>query len=203
MIMNQEIEIKIQISSEQLELLRDWLKGNAEFIKSIHHEEFYLNNPVSSFMFQNEILDNIWDADDYLRIRKTEKGSSMCLKKWHKDLEKPGYHTHCDEYEFDISDSEKSLAMMENLGFTERTEVIKDRELFETEDFEIVIDNVKNLGIFVEIECRRNYDKPKEGKEDIYKFLKNIGISKFKEQARGYVSMLWNKDHEFGDEVTL
>jgi uncharacterized protein YjbK len=99
--MHKEVEIKIQITEEQMELLSSWLSTNAQDKGETRQVEYYINNPDNSFCFDN---DGMKDANAYLRIRTTDKGDSICLKKFHPDPEKPGRHTHCDEYESDVKD---------------------------------------------------------------------------------------------------
>ena len=81
--------------------------------------------------------------------------------------------------------------------------LVKVRNIYKFDDFEIVIDKVTNLGVFMELELKTKVDNAKVGLNLIYDFLKLVGITKFKLQTRGYVSMLWNPEYDFGKVVSL
>lgn len=198
--MNKEIEVKIQADEEIFNKMQNWLNSNAKYIKEIHHLEYYINNPNTSFFFTSE--EGYKDALDYLRVRITENGDYLCYKKFHEDpvLKRPIY---CDEHEVKISDGKKTLELMKALGYNEQSRMEKLRKIYQYEDFEIVIDDVKDLGKFIEIELKKVVSDPKEGLQIIYDFLKSIGINKIKLQRRGYISMIWNPDYNFTQEIVL
>ncbi len=200
--MSIEIELKIKITDEQLMLLTKWLTDNAEFKGEENHREVYLNNPNSTFFFTQK-HGGYKDTMDYMRIRFSNKGDSVCLKHFYEDPKRPGETTHCDEYEYNVSDGEMALKLFEQLGYTDNTWMEKRRKKYDIKDFGIVIDNVKDLGIFVEVELKKEVDNIDEGKQQILELLKNIGIKKFLMQTRGYMSMLWNPGYEFGKEIML
>ena len=54
---------------------------------------------------------------------------------------------YCDEHEVSVSDAKQTLELMETLGYTERTIVDKIRNVYRFDMFEVVIDNVKDLGL--------------------------------------------------------
>jgi len=198
--MNKEIEVKIQIPNNILRKTKEWLHKHATHIGSIHHIEYYLNKPKTTFFF--EAPGGYKDARDYLRVRLTKNGDSLCYKKFHEDpIEKRPLY--CDEYEVTVSDGETTLELMKALGYTEQTRVEKERTIYHFDCFEIVVDEVKNLGTFMEVELKKTVPNAKIGITLIYNFLRMIGVNQFKLQTRGYVSMLWNPTYDFGKEVVL
>lgn len=201
--MSQEIEIRFKVTEKEEQMLQDWLKANAKFVKSAHQEEVYFSNPENSFKFVNEEMDGLIDASDYLRVRRTEKGDSVCLKRWHKDPDRAGMYTHCDEYEYDVSEGDTAIELFLQLGYTDKTELIKDRAVYSADEFEIVIDKIKGLGTFVEVECKKEFENPKDGQKAIYSFLKSLGFEQINQQNRGYISMLWNPDYDFSEIIEL
>ena len=198
--MNKEIEVKLQLDDKLLNQTNGWLNKNAKHIKTINHTEYYLNKPETTFFFLAP--EGYKDAMDYLRVRFTKDGDSFCFKKFHEDAieKRPLY---CDEYEVSVSDGKTTLELMKALGYTEQTLMEKKRSIYTFDVFEIVIDQVTNLGVFMEVELKTEVPNVKVGLKLIYDFLKSIGITKFKLQTRGYVSMLWNPEYDFGKEVVL
>jgi len=198
--MSKEIEVRIQADKVVVDKAKAWLEKNAKYVGDIHHVEYYLNKPATTFFFNAP--QGYKDALDYLRIRLTKKGDSFCLKKFHVDpIEKRTLY--CDEYEVDVSDGRKTLELMKALGYTEQTLMEKKRKIYTFDCFEIVIDEVKNLGMFMEVELKNEVANARMGVQIIYDFLKLIGVTNFKLQTRGYVSMLWNPSYDFGTEVSL
>ena len=180
--MNQEVEIKIQINDEQLNVLQQWLNKNAKFIEQIDHKEYYLDNPNDSFFFINS--QGKRDALRWFRIRLTNKGDSACYKNWHVDP-KTGKTTHCDEIEIKLVDGMQTLKLLEAVGFTDKSIKEKTRKKYSFDGFEIVIDDVKNKGIFVEIEIDHQIENVKIGIQNIYNLLQTIGITTFRKQING------------------
>lgn len=195
----QEIEIKIKPTPEGLKLVEQWLEKNASFQGEEHHKEVYLDNPHSTFFFTHSNGEK--DALKYLRIRFLGKqGGSVCFKNWYEDP-KTGKTTHCDEYETNVSNPNSLLALFEQLGYTNKTRVEKTRRKFRTGEYEIVIDDVKNLGLFVEIELKQNSSSDVIASlQKIEDFLvKTIGVTEYWLQTRGYASRFRNPDIEFGE----
>ena len=198
--MKTEIEIKIKISDEQKQIILDWLNNNAAYSNEYSHTEYYLDNPKSSFTFES--YEGYKDSKDFLRVRFTKNGDSVCFKHWHYD-QQTSKMTHCDEFETKIEKGKELLDIFNRIGFTEHIIIKKNRKSYVTNDYEISLDSVDGLGEFVEIELLHNNSSVEEGISSIYKFLSSIGVKRFYVMDRGYVSMMWNPLYDFGTEVSL
>lgn len=199
-VMFKEIEIKIQIEHAQLDILKAWLKSHAELKSELSHTEWYLDNPQDTYFFTAP--EGFKDALRYVRVRSTERGDSVAYKNWHRDSQ-TGKTTHCDEYETKVESAAVMLALLSQIGFTEQTKVTKHRSTYITDEFEIAIDHIENLGYFVEIEVLHPKENVQESLADIDAFLKNVGITTFRKQERGYVNMIWNPGYDFGAYINL
>ncbi|MFC1894379.1 class IV adenylate cyclase [Candidatus Dependentiae bacterium] len=198
--MNKEIEVKLQIDDNIFDFVKSWLNQNAKHIREEKHTEYYLNKPATSFLFTAP--EGYKDAIDYLRVRFNKNGDTLCFKRFHEDpVEKRPLY--CDEYEVKVSDGKVTLELFRSLGYSEQTLVEKNRNIYMHDCFEIVIDQVKNCGTFIEVELKKEVQDANVGIKLIYDFLKSMGITKFKLQTRGYVSMLWNPNYDFGKLVEL
>lgn len=199
--MQKEIEVKIQISDAQLVNVEQWLKQRGSFCGTVQHEEYYLDNPTSPLTFISP--EGYKDARYYLRVRRSpEKGDSVCLKKWYGDA-KTGKKTHCDEWEISVSDGKTALELLSQLGFTDATPIKKTRRIYCVDEFEVVIDTVEDLGVFIEIELKEFVDDVEAGLQRIYDAIKRMGITTCKKQERGYTSMVWNPHYDFGEQMDL
>ncbi len=191
-----ELEIKFRLPDKDFKLLSKWLSQNAKFTGEEDHEEYYFDHREVPFTFIND--EGLNDAADYLRLRKEKSGRySICLKRWKKHPVRKDEYTHCDEYEFEISDAVQAKELLENIGFFVLTPIIKSRKKFKHNIFEIVIDEVKNLGRFVEIELKEAFTDTDVAYEKIYNLLRKIGIKKVAIQERGHVTQIMNPDHDF------
>jgi predicted adenylyl cyclase CyaB len=191
-----EIEIKIKLDDQQEEMLRGWLAVNAKKVNEVKHIEYYFNNKNKSFLFESK--QGYIDATDYLRVRITEKGSSVCLKKFSIDLD-TGKSRNIDEIETSVSDGEETVKLLENLGFNKSITIDKNRESFQYDSFAIEIDEVEGLGKFAEFEVSgvSEDEDIAVGFKLIKDLFKKIGFNEYLECSRGYVSMLWNPNHDF------
>jgi len=197
----QEIEIKFQISSSQFSKLKKWLEKNAKYKGENRQIDYYLDHPKNRLTFKNK--DGIKDAEDYFRVRITPKGDSTCLKCWKKDPKRPGQYTHCDEHETDVEDGKILLNLYKALGHEITAKVDKTRRTYRYKSLEIEVDKVRGVGVFVEIELKRQVRNVQAGREMIYDLLREIGIRKITFQNRGYVSMIWNPKYDFGEILEL
>ncbi|MBU1007764.1 class IV adenylate cyclase [Candidatus Dependentiae bacterium] len=197
--MNKEIEVKIQITKNDLLKLSKWLKVNARFTGDMSQTDYYLNNPKAPFFYSSEWRGK--DCDNYLRIRKTSKKSFLCLKYVHRG--EKGQCLYCDEYEVVIDNAEDTLQLMKAAGFVDITILKKQRETYLYDIFEIAIDTVSDLGVFVEVELKKEVINYEVGHQLIYDLLRTIGLTKFKLQPQGYVHQLWNPDLDLSREICL
>lgn len=202
--MAREIEIRFKIVKNDLELLTQWLNSNADYIKETYQLDYYLDNPLKSFKFKDS-SGNL-DSEYYLRVRHDrEKGDSVCLKIW--DLSNPdGISRNIDEIEYKVEDIQEPMKLFNSLGYTDKDKVEKTRKAYKSKDgmFEIAIDEVKDLGVFVEVELLEQIEGDyTEGLKVIHNQLRLIGLTRIDVQKRGYLSMLWNKDLNYGEIVNL
>lgn len=138
---NLEIEVKIKSDNTLTNRIESLLKEQAKFIETVHEQDTYF--------IPNTNFDNQW-----LRIRIENGKSILTYKK--KIIDKC-----CEELEtlFDNNGNlEKTLI---NLGFNKKGIIDKQRSKYLYDNkYEISLDNVKDIGLFIEIEVKR-IDKDK------------------------------------------
>jgi predicted adenylyl cyclase CyaB len=185
---NIEVEIKLRLNDINAEKIKQWLsESNAQKIAEIVQEDIYFEPENATFVY---VSNGIKKADAWLRIRKQDEKNSICYKYWHYSN---GVTLYADEYETRIEKPEVMELLLKALGYKRLIVVNKHREISTSGDFEIAIDNVKELGNFVEIEYKNSSsDTAAYDKQRLYNLLATIGIDDFEEDEIGYPALLLN-----------
>ena len=166
-----EVEVKAKINSFD-EMRKRLDEINAIKTKIEYQSDRYFNSPVKDFA----------QTDEALRIRETI--SNQGEKEVHnlfityKGPKIDAKSKTREEVEMKIEDRDKCSKIFENLGFKEVRTVIKDREYYSFENYEISLDNVHGLDPYMEIEIslEDNSDYSK-AQENIFELFEKLGIT--------------------------
>lgn len=176
---NIEIEIKFEINEKKASTVIKSLEEIAEYKYDLHQTDRYFNAPHRNF------LEPKW-AYEYLRIR--EEGGTTKVTYKHMYPEEAKDKTHADEYEFDVSSADQVEKMFSALNFEEYLVIDKKRRTFVYDNhLEIVVDEVKDLGFFIEIETVSEFKSVEDARKAIFDFAKKLGITKDDQHFGGYV----------------
>ncbi len=180
-----EIEIKLRV--DNLKAVEEQLKANgchlSEPIKQ--HDVIYTKDgDVEAWSVAKE-------GDITIRIRHLEFGASLTFKQ-----QKSGEMDNL-EYETEIKDPTATHQILLALGFIPGVEVKKVRRKGKLGDYEICLDSVEELGTFVELEklVEDNAD-PIEVREELFKVLESLGLSRDQEEVKGYDTQIFQKLQE-------
>lgn len=178
-----EVELKFPLMNS-LELIEK-LKSIAKLgIQRDFQKDIYYNSAHRNFLSEKPI-------SEWLRLRESKKGFSLNYKKWHNE---DGNKTvSCDEFETKIDNIEAFKKLFENLNFKELIVVEKNRSIWDYRDTEIAIDEVKELGNFIEIEAKGNFVNIEEAKMHLYSILKEIEAKVGEQDFEGYPYLLLKK----------
>lgn len=95
------------------------------------------------------------------------------------------------EFQVDINDADGMGKILTSLGFFPVATVTKKRKNFRLGDFIIALDDVRNLGNFMEIEIPvKDSGKYEEKVELIFKFIEKLGISRKSTIRSSYLEMV-------------
>jgi predicted adenylyl cyclase CyaB len=86
---------------------------------------------------------------------------------------------YSDEYETVVDSFDDMKSILLKLGLKELVTIDNKKHTYETYLYEIVLEEVKDLGLFLEVEFKGNAvenDIP-EIKRDIFKFIKDLGLN--------------------------
>lgn len=170
--MAEEREIKLKFP-EDLDFEGFLIGRGGKFIKKERQIDLYLD-------FDDFKLKNSGSA---LRLRISGNECFLTFKgPQKKDIIK-----NRDEYEIKVSDHTLALKIFESLGIKEKLRVVKDRSIIMFEGLKFEIDNVENLGNFVEVEIKSD-----EEIEKVKKIAQAAGIE-WKPILKGYAELLAEK----------
>jgi len=123
-------------------------------------------------------------VSEWLRLRETKTNFSLNYKNWHNaDGEKT---ISCDEFETKIENLSAIKKMFENLNFKHIVIVEKTRDIWHYKGAEIAIDDVKDLGFFIEIEAKGDFDNIENAKKHLYEILKELCANVGEQDFEGY-----------------
>jgi len=157
-----EIELKAKVSS--LEPIRACLlRMNAEPRGKIHEHDIYYNAPHRDFGV----------TDEAMRVRYTDNHAVVTYKG--AKIKSFGFKAR-EELNTAVESGEVFEQMLDRLGFTKTAEVNKWREYFQLGDAAISLDNVEDLGTFVEIEVMAE-NSESDASARIEKIAEEIGVT--------------------------
>jgi len=185
------IEIEQRFITNQQQVLIDWLEDNAKMLSCNYYHDIYFQSHQDPFTTIDK--NGLKDAHKWLRIRKCKDSSNLCYKSWHRDSlnDIPLY---AEQIEVNIDNPNNMQILLERLGYYPIAEVYKWRTSWSYNEYIIVQDKVKDLGIFYEIEYIENIPDPYIAIKSIFHLLQTIGISDFKIIDKGYPWMYWNSN---------
>lgn len=174
--MNEFMEIEIKCYCDDDERVRRTLhQAGARFVEKRIEKDIYFNHPSRDFA----------KTDEALRLRSV---SGHC-KITYKGPKRSGLTKARVEHETVAGDIETMRNILLSLGFAESGIIEKERELFSFNGVEISIDNVKDLGIFVEIEKIGSLDDGIE--QQLFDIASLLGLSEF--ERRSYLELKYYK----------
>ena len=178
--MNVEVEVRVIV--EDPEKLTRILGKIAKKIGRKRQKDIYFVPPHQDYFSEKPVT-------KYFRVRFLEDGSGIVA--FHIVHIEDGRLKYTEEYETGVEDAGKIVEILKLAGFRERVTVVKDRTLFETDDFRITRDHVEDLGWFLEVEAKE-VRSVKEARERCREFIKRLGVGFREAPQMGYPDMLLN-----------
>jgi predicted adenylyl cyclase CyaB len=185
--MNVEVEIKLKINNfEEVKKILPKLGKLAKSIKQVdeyyipYHRDFFAQKP---------------HPVEWLRIRTNP---DKTIFEYDKSINKKvdGEQECANEYETEISQPDEFRKILGFLNFKKVVKVEKLREYWNCGDFEVALDNVKDLGLFIEVEAKGDFENTKKAKEGCLNFFKKLGFKNCEESQikKGYPVLLLEKN---------
>lgn len=180
--MNQEIEIQVKIDdpvAAEKEILRF-----GTFVRERDQSDQYYVLPSRNF-FELE------PPVEYLRIRKEDGRNHLNYSFVH--FKDNGWLDCTDEYETIVENPEIVEQIFDKIGLMPKVKVVKNRKYFKCEDFEVTLDQIENLGSFMEIEAKKDFGGAEVTRKACENFLKKLNIKYKLSKDAGYPRLLYRK----------
>jgi adenylate cyclase class 2 len=187
-----EVELKLPIS-DRSNIETQLATHGATEIKSQTQFDLYLDRPFSSFS----------QTDEALRVRKRmpietdieDQSITGPVEITYKGPKLDKLSKTRLEYTIQFDDAQAILQLFEHLGFKPRLTVIKKRVYYKLGDNVISIDDVKNLGLFVEIEQVVVSESDIEStREQLFDVSRSLGLDPSTSLIASYLELLISKE---------
>jgi predicted adenylyl cyclase CyaB len=186
-----EVEIKMRTDKATAEAIKKKLLS-APNVESTHHTDTYFDSKEHSFLNKNPI-------EEWLRIGKRGEKIFINHKLWHYD--KNNISTHCDEVELVVGDLVEGTKLLSTLGFESLITVDKQRvEALLSKNYLVSVDEIMDLGYFVEIELNESVGNIKAAREALHTFATELGLDPKDVLQKGYPHLLL--EHRLGRELS-
>jgi adenylate cyclase class 2 len=174
-------EIEVKIRTDDLSLVREKLEErNCHFSEPIHQHDIIYT------IADEEIWTAAKEGDIAIRIRQQDDGSVLNLKQ-QKTSELDNL-----EYETRVDNPEAVRKILATLGYIPQVEVKKVRTECKLNGYTVCLDEVEQLGTFVEIEkMSEEGANPAEIQEELLKVAESIGLLRQNLEPKGYDTMTY------------
>ncbi len=181
-----EVEILVQVFDEKDVALGKLKKFNFQGIKRTF--DIYFCDPVRKKFLPKED----GSFKEVFRIRSKNNKKFITHKINHFDT--TGKWIYSDEEEVEVSDFDSARKIVEHLGFKPLVEIENKKHVFLSENYEIVFEDVKDLGLFLEVErlSVSNNENIVEVKKEIREFINSLGLN-VKEKHLGKPELMLRK----------
>lgn len=161
-----EVEVKAKINDFK-SVKRELKKINAIKIREEYQKDTYFNSPIKDFA----------KTDEALRIRNSTRKDNVNNFITYKGPKIESTSKTREEIEVAIEDIYKISKLFEKLGFKKGSIVVKNREIYEFNEYIISLDDVEGLGPYMEIEVDLEDESDfQPALKGIFKTFKKLGI---------------------------
>ena len=182
-----EIEILVEVFDD-IHTVKDVLK-KYKHIGLMHTIDEYYYDP------KRETLkpDKNNQLSHCLRLRSKNNNYSITYK---DDVFDNGKWLYSNEYETNIESVEMLRQIFERLGLIKFIEINNEKDIYQSSKYEIALENVKDLGIFLEVEyCTEEDVDVNIIREEIKEFMKELNLNLSEELNMGKPEMFLRKNN--------
>lgn len=181
-----EVEIKLHYPSEFKESLLQYLNKNGyRYLSCERQIDEYYNHPARDFV----------KTDEAFRIRTVidQEKYNECSVVTYKGKNFSECGQSREELECEIYDRDTMKKILERLGFSSVEKVDKERIIYKKEDISVCLDEVKNLGCYIEIESICSENEKADAERRLKEMLEEFSFIPFSFERKTYLDLLLDK----------
>ncbi|MDQ6985354.1 MAG: class IV adenylate cyclase [Candidatus Dojkabacteria bacterium] len=184
-----ELEILVKLNNIKVNEAKEVLL-NFEQSKTSHIIDTYYFDPLRDKLSPDENL----RLNNSFRVRTINDNLSKLTYKLDK-FDEEGKWLYSDEIELKVSSSEDMKHILNHLGLEVLIIIDNSKTYFKHPEYEIVLEEVKNLGLFLEVELLNDISEDEAilKKKEIYKFIDSLGFKDFEEMDAGKPELILKK----------
>ncbi len=181
-----EVEILVKVKSDKKEVLDKLSKFSFAGKKEVLDIYFYDKKRNALKPKKNRLT-------ECFRLRKKDKTSYITYKI--DKFDELNNWIYSEEEETEIKDFNIAVKIISNLGLVPLLKINNIKHTYYTKKYEIVLEEVKNLGLFLEVERLNITNKENiiDVKKEIFNFIKSLGIKIGDELNSGKPELMLNK----------
>lgn len=181
----QEIEVKVKTKDND-EVIRQLEAAGCIFADAIHQDDV-------TYASTKESMDAFMRSKVFVRIRQIMGGDTIFTVKF--DDQRHVLGMAAIEHEVKVSSAEELEQMLLLMGFKKIVRVQKMRRKTTYKEYEICVDDVEELGSYMEIEKLADKDAdPRAVHEELVGVLETLGIDLGGRVSKGYDMLMLEKE---------
>ena len=186
--MSESFEVEVKVPIEDIEsMTRKLVESGAKELNSEVQIDTYFDHPCRTFV----------KTDEAVRVRTRRQLNEQKLATSQAPNELTYKGPKLDEktktrveYSVGIDDTDHLTSILERLGFKPIAKVVKKRTFFDLRAITISIDDVEDVGLFLELESiAHQKDEMESAKRTIFKLLDELGIDAQQTIRDSYLEM--------------
>ncbi len=185
-----EVEVKIPIDDED-QLIQELERAEAKRLRSENESDMYFDHPCRSFSTTDEAvrLRRVYNKD-----ATTSDSTSVSAELTYKGPKVDTKTKTRLEYTSAVSDAEAIVSFLQQTGFKHVGDITKRRIFYELDDIIISIDDVDDVGLFVEFELIAHGDEEMiHARDRILALITNLGLDPEKTVRDSYLELYFQK----------
>ncbi len=181
-----EIEILVEVHTPIDECKKELEKY--EYIDQKEVIDIYYYDPLREDLKPNEKN----EINQCMRLRKKADKTYITYKV--DKFDDNNIWLYSDEYETEVKDFNKTKEIIDLLGLKELLTIYNKKSIYKTDKFEIALEEVNDLGTFLEVEYCTDEDVDVISiKKEIQEFINHLNIETSEELHMGKPEMMLNK----------
>ncbi|WP_135663050.1 class IV adenylate cyclase [Halorhabdus rudnickae] len=174
-------EVEIKVRADHATVREALVDAGANPLGTIRQVDTYYEAPHRDFAA----------TDEALRIRREHRHGETTVKLTYKGPKIDTESKTREEAETTVGDGETADAILRGLGFEPAATVEKERHRYRLDEYTVTLDDVTDLGEFVEIETDvKSEDAVEDAREKLQSRLSNVGLDPAESIRTSYLGLL-------------